>query len=420
MSGSADNLVIMRSWPAPEIVALPHHGGPLSVHDTATGSLRTTAPGATARMYVCGITPYDAAHLGHAFTYLTFDLVNRVWRDAGHAVDYVQNITDVDDPLLERAADTGQDWRELAEREIQVFRDDMAALRILPPRAFVGVVESIDLIAEFVARLRETGAVYEVDGDLYFSAAEAPGFGSVSHLDRAAMLELFAERGGDPGRPGKKDPLDWLLWRAERPGEPAWDTPLGRGRPGWHVECSAISLRELGMGFDLNGGGDDLVFPHHEMGAAEARRATGTHPQAQNYLHVAMVGLHGEKMSKSRGNLVFVSALRQAGADPMAIRLALLAHHYRTAWEWTDGELRAGERRLERWRAAAALESAPDAAPLLARVRAALAADLDAPAALAAVDSWVEAALGGAGGDPAAPALMRDTVDTLLGVALDR
>src|SRR5690606_12341031 len=239
--------MVMRSWPAPTVVALPDHGGPLSVHDTVTGSRRTITPGATARMYVCGITPYDAAHLGHAFTYLTFDLVNRVWRDAGHHVDYVQNITDVDDPLLERAEATGQDWRALAEREIQVFREDMAALRILPPRAFVGVVESIDLIAEFVARLRETGAAYEVDGDVSFSAAAAPGFGSVSHLDRDTMLELFAERGGDPGRAGKKDPLDWLLWRAERPGEPAWDSPLGRGRPGWHVECSAISVRELGM-----------------------------------------------------------------------------------------------------------------------------------------------------------------------------
>ncbi|TDQ45850.1 cysteine--1-D-myo-inosityl 2-amino-2-deoxy-alpha-D-glucopyranoside ligase [Actinorugispora endophytica] len=408
----------MRSWPAPEIVALPDNGGPLSVHDTVTGSLRTTTPGDTARMYVCGITPYDAAHLGHAFTYLTFDLVNRVWRDAGHAVDYVQNTTDVDDPLLERAEATGQDWRALAEHEIQVFREDMEALRILPPRAFVGVVESIDVIAEFVGRLREAGAAYDLDGDVYFSVAASSRFGEVSNLDRAAMLELFGERGGDPGRPGKKDPLDWLLWRAERPGEPAWDTPLGRGRPGWHVECSAISLRELGMGFDLNGGGDDLVFPHHEMGAAEARCATGTHPHAQNYAHVAMVGLDGEKMSKSRGNLVFVSRLRAQGVDPMEIRLALLEHHYRTAWEWTDDSLRAARERLARWRAAAALGAAPDAVPLLARVRAALADDLDSVAALAAVDEWVEAALAAGTGRADAPALMRDIVDTLLGVEL--
>jgi L-cysteine:1D-myo-inositol 2-amino-2-deoxy-alpha-D-glucopyranoside ligase len=394
------------------------------VHDTASGTVRTTDPGPTARMYVCGITPYDAAHIGHAFTYLTFDLVGRVWRDAGHEVDYVQNTTDIDDPLLERAAATGEDWRALADREIQVFRDDMAALRVLPPRAYVGVVESVDLIAAFVERLRERGATYDLDGDVYYAVQSAPHFGEVSGLDRAAMLPLFAERGGDPDRPGKKDPLDWLLWRAERPGEPAWDTPLGRGRPGWHVECSAISLHELGMGFDLNGGGDDLVFPHHEMGAAEARCASGTGPHARAYVHVGMVGLDGEKMSKSRGNLVFVSRLREQGVDPMAIRLAMLPHHYRTAWEWTDDALEGARSRLERWRAAAALPAGPDAMPVLAAVRAALADDLDAAAAVAAVDAWADAALAAAGsgagdaGDPAAPALVRDVADALLGVAL--
>ncbi|MFC7327240.1 cysteine--1-D-myo-inosityl 2-amino-2-deoxy-alpha-D-glucopyranoside ligase [Marinactinospora rubrisoli] len=413
----------MRSWPAPDIVRLPGNGQRLRLHDTVSGTLRPTSPGPTARMYVCGITPYDAAHLGHAFTYLAFDLVNRVWRDAGHQVDYVQNTTDIDDPLLERAARDRVDWRELAEREIQVFRDDMTALRVLPPRAYVGVVESIDLIVEFIERIRARGSCYDLDGDVYFSAADAPGFGSVSGLDREEMLRLFGERGGDPQRPGKKDPLDWLLWRAERPGEPAWDSSLGRGRPGWHVECSAISLRELGMGFDLNGGGDDLVFPHHEMGACEARCASGTDgPQALGYAHVAMVGLDGEKMSKSLGNLVFVSGLRAEGADPMAIRLALLDHHYRTAWDWTAGELPAASERLARWRAAAALPAGPDAMPLLERVRGALAADLDSPAALAAVDDWAARALAGpeGAGDAAAPALMRDLVDTLLGVDLGR
>ncbi|MBB6171439.1 L-cysteine:1D-myo-inositol 2-amino-2-deoxy-alpha-D-glucopyranoside ligase [Nocardiopsis mwathae] len=409
----------MRSWSAPDIVRLPGNGGPLRVHDTATGTLRTTDPGPTARMYVCGITPYDAAHIGHAFTYLTFDLVGRVWRDAGHEVDYVQNTTDVDDPLLERAAANGEDWRALAEREIQVFREDMTALRILPPRAYVGVVESVELIAEFVAKIRERGAAYEIDGDIYFSAESAPRFGEVSHLGRDEMLRLFAERGGDPERPGKKDPLDWLLWRAARPGEPAWDTVLGRGRPGWHVECSAISLHELGMGYDLNGGGSDLVFPHHEMGAAEARCATGTGPHARNYLHVGMVGLNGEKMSKSLGNLVFVSRLREQGADPMAVRLAMLGHHYRTSWEWGDAELTAATERLARWRAAAALPTGPDALPLLAQVRAALADDLDTVTALAAVDAWVGAALSGsAQDDPAAPALAADITDTLLGIGL--
>ncbi|MFD0776076.1 cysteine--1-D-myo-inosityl 2-amino-2-deoxy-alpha-D-glucopyranoside ligase, partial [Streptomonospora algeriensis] len=371
----------MRSWPAPDLVRLPGSGGPLRVRDTVSGVVRPLDPGPTVRMYVCGITPYDAAHLGHAFTYLTFDLVQRVLRDAGHRVDYVQNVTDVDDPLLERARHNGEDWRELAEREIGVFRADMAALRILPPRAFVGVVESVQLIADFVDRIRAAGAAYELEGDIYFSAAEAERFGEVSGLDREQMLELFPERGGDPERPGKKDPLDWLLWRAELPGEPAWDTRLGRGRPGWHVECSAISLTELGTGFDLNGGGDDLVFPHHEMGAAEARSATGTGPHSRAYMHVGMVGLDGEKMSKSRGNLVFASELRKRGVDPMAVRVAMLPHHYRSTWQWSEEVLQEGARRLERWRAAADVSSGPDAAPALKRIRAALAADLDTAAA---------------------------------------
>ncbi|MEC3891884.1 cysteine--1-D-myo-inosityl 2-amino-2-deoxy-alpha-D-glucopyranoside ligase [Nocardiopsis alba] len=407
----------MRSWSAPDIVPLPGTGGPLRIHDTATGRIRTTTPGPTAGMYACGITPYDAAHLGHAFTYLTFDLVNRVWRDAGHDVDYVQNTTDIDDPLLERAEATGVDWRDLAHREIDVFREDMAALSIIPPTSFVGVVESVDLISELALRIKESGAAYDVDGDLYFSVAEASRFGEIGHLDREEMLTLFGQRGGDPDRPGKKDPLDWLLWRAERPGEPAWDSPLGRGRPGWHIECSAIALDRLGPEFDLNGGGNDLIFPHHEMGAAEARCVTGR-PNAHNHLHVGMVGLNGEKMSKSLGNLVFVSKLRAEGVEPGVIRLAMLTHHYRAAWEWTDAELSTAVERAGRWRAAFALGSAPDAAPLLAEVRASLAEDLDSPAALAAVDRWVDLALTEGGGDTGAPALARTTVATLLGVEL--
>ncbi|MDT0332066.1 cysteine--1-D-myo-inosityl 2-amino-2-deoxy-alpha-D-glucopyranoside ligase [Nocardiopsis lambiniae] len=407
----------MRSWSAPDIVPLPGTGGPLRLHDTATDRIKETTPGPRAGMYACGITPYDAAHLGHAFTYLTFDLVNRVWRDAGRDVNYVQNTTDIDDPLLERAHAIGVDWRDLAHREIDVFRDDMAALRIIPPASYVGVVESVDLIGDLAARIRDTGATYDLDGDLYFSVAEAQNFGEIGHLDRDAMLSLFRQRGGDPDRSGKKDPLDWLLWRAERPGEPAWDSPLGRGRPGWHIECSAIALDRLGPRFALNGGGNDLIFPHHEMGAAETRCVTGG-PNADNHLHVGMVGLNGEKMSKSLGNLVFVSKLREQGVEPAVIRLAMLSHHYRAAWEWTDDHLPVACARAERWRAAFALGTAPDAAPLLAAVRSTLAEDLDAPAALAAVDAWADTALTEGGTDADAPALARTVVDTLLGVAL--
>ncbi|WP_338743434.1 cysteine--1-D-myo-inosityl 2-amino-2-deoxy-alpha-D-glucopyranoside ligase [Actinomadura luteofluorescens] len=409
----------MRSWPASEVPSLSDAGlpaatRPLSLHDTGTGTTRPTSPGDTARMYVCGITPYDATHLGHANTYLAFDLVNRVWRDLGHRVHYVQNTTDVDDPLLERARQTGEDWRALADREIQLFRDDMTALRVLPPDRYVGAVESIPLIIEMIEKLRGRDAAYEVDGDVYFPIASDPAFGQVSRLTREEMAPLFAERGGDPDRSGKRDPLDALLWMARRPGEPGWDSPFGEGRPGWHVECSAISIEYLGMAFDVEGGGSDLAFPHHEMGASHAQVATGERPHARAYVHTGMVGLDGEKMSKSRGNLVFVSKLRESGADPMAIRTALLAHHYRSDWEWTPGALDEAAARLGRWRAAAARPSGPPAAPLAAAVREALADDLGTPAALAAVDSWASAD----GTDEAAPAQAAAIVDALLGVAL--
>ncbi|HEY8480326.1 MAG TPA: cysteine--1-D-myo-inosityl 2-amino-2-deoxy-alpha-D-glucopyranoside ligase [Spirillospora sp.] len=412
----------MRSWPASDVPSLPDAGlpaaaGPLRLHDTGTGTARPVGPagpGGTARMYVCGITPYDATHIGHANTYVAFDLVNRVWRDQGHRVHYVQNTTDVDDPLLERARQTGEDWRELADREIGLFRDDMTALRVLPPDRYVGAVESIPLIIEMIEKLRGRDATYEVDGDIYFPVAADPSFGQVSRLSREEMTPLFAERGGDPGRPGKRDPLDALLWMAKRPGEPSWPSPFGEGRPGWHVECSAISIEHLGMAFDVEGGGSDLAFPHHEMSASHAQVATGERPHARAYVHAGMVGLDGEKMSKSRGNLVFVSKLREAGADPMAIRLALLAHHYRSDWEWTAGGLAEAEARLGRWRAAVARASGAPAAPVAAAVRERLADDLDAPGALAALDAWAAAD----GADEAAPAQIKVVADALLGVAL--
>lgn len=368
-------------------------------------------------MYVCGITPYDATHLGHANTYLAFDLVNRVWRDAGHGVHFTQNATDVDDPLLERAEQTGIDWRDLAEREIELFRTDMEALRILPPDEYVGVTEVVAQVAELIGRLKDKGATYEVGRDVYFSVAAAPKFGAVSGYSEERMLELFAERGGDPAREGKRHPLDWLLWRAERPGEPSWPSDFGPGRPGWHVECTAIALNCLGSGFDVSGGGSDLIFPHHEMGASEGHVATGEWPFAKAYVHAGMVALDGEKMSKSRGNLVFVSRLRTEH-DPMAVRLALLAHHYRSDWEWTGDQIGSATRRLELWRSAAGLPAGPDALPVLREVRERMADDLDTPGALAAVDAWAARASGGEATDPGAPALVRAIADTLLGVAL--
>ncbi|WP_069814210.1 cysteine--1-D-myo-inosityl 2-amino-2-deoxy-alpha-D-glucopyranoside ligase [Streptomyces sp. TP-A0874] len=409
----------MYAWPASDVPALPGSGRDLRIHDTATGGPITLQPGPVARMYVCGITPYDATHLGHAATYNAFDLVQRVWLDTGRQVDYVQNVTDVDDPLLERAVANEEDWTVLAERETALFREDMTALRMLPPRHYIGAVEAIPEIVPLVERLRAAGAAYELEGDIYFSVAADPAFGGVSGLDAETMRLLSAERGGDPERPGKKNPLDPMLWVAAREGEPSWDGgSLGRGRPGWHIECVAIALGRLGMGFDVQGGGSDLAFPHHEMGASHAQALTGQWPFARAYVHAGMVGLDGEKMSKSKGNLVFVSQLRRSGVDPAAIRLALLAHHYRADWEWTDGVLEAAVARLERWRSAVSRPDGPPADGLLEEVRRALADDLDAPAALAAVDRWVETQRTTGGTDEGAPGLVSRTADALLGVAL--
>ncbi len=408
----------MDSWVVAPRPDLPGTGSPLALFDTSTGQIRPTAPGPTARMYVCGITPYDATHIGHANTYVAFDVINRVWADGGHEVLYVQNVTDIDDPLLERAVATGQDWRAIAERETALFREDMAALNVLPPRHYIGAVESIPSVASYVEGLRERGDVYAVDDDLYFRVRSDPHFGSVSNLDEEAMLRLFAERGGDPERPGKQDPLDCLVWQSARLDEPAWDTPLGHGRPGWHIECAAIALDFLGMTIDVQGGGSDLAFPHHEMGAAEAQRVTREYPFARHYVHSGMVSWQGHKMSKSRGNLVFVSSLRNEGVDPMAIRLALLAHHYRSDWTWTPHGLEGATERLARWRAAAMLPTGPEAQTTLARVREVLADDLRTPSALDALDTWSHAALTKGGDDPAAPALIAQVADSLLGVRL--
>ncbi|CAN5510924.1 cysteine--1-D-myo-inosityl 2-amino-2-deoxy-alpha-D-glucopyranoside ligase [soil metagenome] len=414
----------MRAWasePVPSLAARGLGTGlALSVHNTATGQLARIEAAHKAGVYVCGITPYDATHLGHAATMLAFDLVQRVWLDAGLSVTYTQNVTDIDDPLLERAERDGVDWQDLAQREVQLFRGDMEALRMLAPQHFTGVVESMDLVVAAIERLRAAGVTYEVDGDLYFDSSRDESFGRVSGLDRETMLGLFGERGGDPERSGKRDPLDWLLWRAERTGEPAWDSPLGAGRPGWHVECAAMAVEHLGMGFEIQGGGSDLVFPHHEMSAAEAEMAFVSAPFAQAYVHAGMVGLDGDKMSKSRGNLVLVSELLMAGVDPMALRLALLSHHYRTDWSWTVADLGAARTRLAAWRSALSASGPADqpgaeATAVVEAIRRALAEDLNAPAAVLAVDEWAAAAQQGwvGGGRTVAAA-----VDALLGVAL--
>jgi L-cysteine:1D-myo-inositol 2-amino-2-deoxy-alpha-D-glucopyranoside ligase len=407
----------MRPWETTTVPSLADHGRApdVQVYDSQRRALRLTVPGGTARLYVCGITPYDSTHLGHAATYLAFDVLNRAWRDAGREVHYVQNVTDVDDPLLERAQQTGEDWRELADREIERFRGDMAALRVLPPDDYVGVVESLPLVVELIQQLQHEGAAYQVDGDLYYSVRHDPQFGLLSKMTDAEMLEAFGERGGDPEREGKRDPLDCLLWRAERPGEPAWDSPFGRGRPGWHIECSAIALGHLGEHFDVQGGGSDLVFPHHEMSAGEAQAAFPGLLFAQCYVHTGMVAYQGEKMSKSLGNLVFVSRLREQGVDPAVVRLALLAHHYRTDWEWTDDDVPRAEKRLAKWRSQLERTTREQADQLVSSVRSALAIDLDTPRALALLDDWAD---GWYSGDGSGAQTVRDLIDARLGVRL--
>jgi L-cysteine:1D-myo-inositol 2-amino-2-deoxy-alpha-D-glucopyranoside ligase len=424
----------METWPAATVPELPGRGPETVVWDTASGAPAVAAPARRAALYACGITPYDATHLGHAATYVAWDLLIRAWLDAGHEVSYVQNVTDVDDPLLERADRDGEDWRELAHREIARYRADMTALRVLPPAHLVGAVEALPLIEEFNRVLASHGALYDLDGDTYFARTADPEFGTVSRLDITTMTELSAQRGGDPSRPGKKDPLDPMVWLAARPGEPCWPSDLGPGRPGWHVECAAISTAYLGASFDVQAGGSDLVFPHHELSASHARVALGGHGDpvfARRYAHAGMVRLDGEKMSKSLGNLVFVSRLREAGTDPMAIRLAILAHHYRGDWDWTDEGLAAAGQRLAWWRAAvsaagdagadgaaggAGADGAADGAAVLAGVRERMADDLDAPGALAVVDDWAAAV--SAGTAMTGGRLVRATVDALLGVAL--
>ena len=382
----------MHAWPTPSVPAVAGTPAPLKLYDTADQLVKEvdTTPDANGEigLYVCGITPYDSTHLGHAATYLTFDLVQRQLIANGHAVHYVQNITDVDDPLFERAARDGVDWRELGTSQIDLFRSDMEILSVIPPRDYIGAMESVDEVIAMVQRLLAKGAAYELDhGDIYASIEATQQFGYESNLDRATMAQFFAERGGDPEREGKRDPLDALIWRGHREGEPAWESPFGPGRPGWHVECSAIATNRLGAHFAIQGGGSDLAFPHHEFSAAHAEAALDVDRMASHYVHAGMIALDGVKMSKSLGNLVFVHKLSEQGHDPSAIRLAVFAGHYRTDRDFSDAILDEAEARLARWREQLGEEaSEAEAITVVDELRAHLANDLDTPRALTLID----------------------------------
>ena len=340
-------------------------------------------------MYVCGITPYDATHLGHAATYLAFDLVNRYVRLTGRSIEYVQNITDVDDPLLERANRDGVNWEQLANNQISLFRDDMTALRIIPPDHYMGAVETIPWVISAIEELQRNGAVYQIENDLYFDITCDLQFDSYNQLSQAEQIAIFAERGGDPEREGKRNPLDCLIWRGAREGEPSWSSPFGPGRPGWHIECTAIALQYLQAPISIQGGGSDLHFPHHTMCAAEGKVLTGQN-FAQRFVHAGMIGLDGEKMSKSRGNLKFVSVMRNSGIDPLALRVALLSGHYRSDRPWSDALLKSAEERLELWRTAFSSPYGGDVEPLILGIARHLSDDLDTSGAFSLIDSWAQ------------------------------
>ncbi|MGO1544304.1 MAG: cysteine--1-D-myo-inosityl 2-amino-2-deoxy-alpha-D-glucopyranoside ligase [Gulosibacter sp.] len=418
-------MIRTTTWTSPEVPKLSGNPVPVSLFNTATEEIEPvkTVSG-VARLYVCGITPYDATHLGHAATYLAFDTLVRALKQAEVQVEYSQNITDVDDPLFERANATNVDWQELAASQTDLFRGDMAALRVVAPTDYVRVQDVIPEIAEAVGVLLEKGVGYTVatpeatGEDVYFDLAAAQqgdlyDLGGMSHFSPEQLAESFVEFGGDPERPGKRSPLDPLLWRAARDGEPSWDSPAGMGRPGWHVECAVIATRTLGDSVSVQAGGRDLRFPHHEMTAAHAAAITDER-FTEHYAHAGLVAFEGTKMSKSLGNLVLVSKLTEAGHDPAAIRLTVLAHHYRENWEWFDTELLRATERLETWRAAAKratqseeITSAPDSS---AQIRAAIANDLDTPRAIELVDAWAAV--------EHPDAALIEVVDAILGIDL--
>jgi L-cysteine:1D-myo-inositol 2-amino-2-deoxy-alpha-D-glucopyranoside ligase len=366
----------------------------VQLYDTAREAIVSFEPGPIVTLYTCGITPYDSAHIGHAATYLAYDVLQRRLRDLGHETRCVRNVTDVDDDILRKARSLGVHYLDLAAEEIARFDAHMRALDLLPSYSEPRATSAIPDILGFIAMVLDSGAAYRAGGAVYFDVTSSPTFGQISHLSLDEMLPLARERGGHPDDPNKRHPLDFVLWQPSLDDEPAWASLWGSGRPGWHIECSALAMRELGLTIDLHGGGSDLIFPHHECEAAQSEAAT--HQKfVRHWMHVGMVSLGGEKMSKSLGNLVFVGDLLTEH-DPRAIRLAILSQHYRTSWEWVPELLSDAEARLSRWVAAGEGKGGLD------EVRALLDQDLDTPGALEALD---EAARRGDGVDAGAALL---------------
>lgn len=383
----------MKSWPLISLPPLPFKLNPLSLRDTEHGITQIKSARFFS-MYVCGITPYDATHLGHAATYLSFDLINRYLTLEHTNVSFIENVTDIDDPLLERATKSGVDWKRLADEQLTLFKNDMAALRIIPPDNLIKVTDSMDLIQNFIKRLESNGFTYSIDNDIYFSVES---FLKGLPIDVDEAISIFSQRGGDPHRAEKKHPLDPLLWLGNKDNEPGWNSTFGLGRPGWHVECTAIALEYLDREdqdfvIDLQGGGSDLIFPHHFMSAQLIKAATGRN-FARHFIHTGMIGYEGEKMSKSKGNLVFVSKLLEQGIDPLVIRWALLKGHYQTDRNWTDELLMQASTEVELVRSALSKSEVVDPNQSLKSIADALANNLDTESALEMIIKWSQESL---------------------------
>jgi L-cysteine:1D-myo-inositol 2-amino-2-deoxy-alpha-D-glucopyranoside ligase len=356
----------------------------MRLYDTARREVVPFTPGETVLMYTCGITPYDATHLGHASTFLMYDIVQRRLIDLGHTVKCVRNVTDVDDPLFAKARELGVHYLDLAAGEEARFNRDMVALNALPVFSTPRASSAITDIRKFIGEVLDRGFAYAAGGSVYFDVTKSPSFGDISHYSHEQMIEFARQRGGNVDDPHKRNPLDFVLWHPSADDEPAWETAWGAGRPGWHIECSALALRELGTTIDLHGGGSDLIFPHHECERAQSEAATGE-TFVKHWMHVAMVFKDGEKMSKSLGNLVFVDKLRTEW-DPRSIRMAIIEHSYRREWEWDDELMPRNHARLVAWKGSVG----GTASDVLEQVRTCLDNDLDTPGAVAAIDSAAE------------------------------
>ena len=413
----------MKSWPEVYIPTIDSKFDTpnLQLFNSHSRKIEKLPSKKTFRMYVCGITPYDSTHLGHAATYLSFDLINRYLRAMKSEVLFVENITDIDDPLLVRAARDGINWQDLADSQIELFRSDMTSLRVLPPKFYIGAVEAIGLVTTKIEELKSAGAIYSVENDLYFRVHSDPDFGSRSHLSVDDCLKTFAERGGDPERVGKENPLDSLVWLSKRENEPGWPSIHGEGRPGWHIECCAIALGYLQPDpqdeylIDIQGGGNDLIFPHHEMSAAQARVSTGK-DFARMYVHTGMIGLNGEKMSKSLGNLVFVSSLMRSGVNPMVIRCALLMQNYAKDRMWSDDLLAQAQKFIVDLTLHLSQSECAPTQDVIQNILNALSNNLDTETVFTILQQWIkDCQNGGIGGKPGE---LSRALDALLGLAI--